>query len=338
MPEKPEFMDEQIIQCLREEYGLSVATISFLALGADVNSYVYHVLTRNGKDYFLKLRKGDFSQASVIIPSFLSALGFEQVIPPLTTQQGQLWANIDPFKGILYPFVDGQASLDIKMSRQQWIELGRALKRFHTTFFPPNITSSIQKDDFSSLWRATVKMHVERVEKEIFRENLKVEAGAFLKSKKAETLKIAKRAEQLARRLQQELPEFILCHSDLHGYNLLIDNKGALYIVDWDGLLFAPKERDLMFIGGGHGNSGYTPQEEETMFYQGYGETSINQVAIAYYRYERIILDLVDDCDIIFLSEEGEETQAAALEDLKNKFLPDCYIEIAYQSDKVSQD
>jgi spectinomycin phosphotransferase len=71
------------------------------------------------------------------------------------------------------------------------------------------------------------------------------------------------------------------------------------------------------------------------MFYQGYGETKINQTAIAYYRYERIILDIVDDCDLIFLSAEGEEIQAAALEDLKNKFLPDMYIAIASQSDQV---
>ena len=150
-------------------------------------------------------------------------------------------------------------------------------------------------------------------------------------------LEFAKRAEQLALMLQKELPEFVLCHSDVHGYNLLIDNNGALYIIDWDALVFAPKERDLMFIGGGHGNSGYAPQEEAAMFYQGYGETKINQIAIAYYRYERIIMDIVDDCDLIFLSDEGEENQAGALEDLKNKFLPDSYIEIAYQSDKVSK-
>jgi spectinomycin phosphotransferase len=235
---------------------------------------------------------------------------------------------------ILYPFVEGQAGLDIKMSKQQWLEFGTALKRFHTVDIPLNITGSIQKDDFSSQWRALVKMHLEQIEEEVFDEPIKIEAAAFLKSKKAETLEIVKRTEQLAEILQAELPEFILCHSDLHGYNLLIDNDGALYIVDWDGLIFAPKERDLMFIGGGHGDSGYPPEEEEVMFYQGYGKTDINQVAIAYYRYDRIIMDILDDCDLIFLSDEGEAVQTSALEDLKNKFLPNHYIEIAYRSDK----
>ena len=307
MLERPEIKDEQIISCLRDEYGLGVENISVLSLGADVNTSVYRVITKNGTNYFVKLRKGNFSEASVTIPSFLSALGIKQVISPLATQKGQLWANINPFKVILHSFVEGQAGLDIKMSRQQWFEFGTALKRFHTTDFPPNITNSIQKDNFSSRWRDTVKIHLERIEEEVFHDHIKVEAANFLKSKEAETLEIVKRAEQLALMLQEELPEFILSHGDIHGYNLLIDNNGALYIVDWDALTFAPKERDLMFIGGGHGNSGYTPQEEEAMFYQGYGETNINQIAIAYYRYERIVTDIADDCDLIFLSDEGEE-------------------------------
>ena len=110
---------------------------------------------------------------------------------------------------------------------------------------------------------------------------------------------------QLALEMQQQPLDFILCHGDIHGWNLLIDNNGALYMVDWDTLVFAPKERDLMFIGAGLGNSGYTPQEEETMFYQGYGKTDINQTALAYYPYERIIEDIAVFCEQIFLSEEG---------------------------------
>ena len=44
---------------------------------------------------------------------------------------------------------------------------------------------------------------------------------------------------------------FVLCHSDIHGGNILIADTGELYVVDWDDPILAPKERDLMFIGGG---------------------------------------------------------------------------------------
>ena len=335
MLEKPELKDEKIINCLRNEFGLSVEKLSFLPLGADLNTAVYRVVTNDKTAYFVKLRKGDFNEASVTIPNFLSDLGIKQIIPSLTTQTGQLWANLNSFKVILYPFVEGHNGFEKKLSNKQWIEFGTALKRFHISNISSAITNGIQKDDFSSQWRDTVKMFLERIEKETFDEPVAIELADFLKTKKDETLKLIKRTEQFAQMLLEQLPEFILCHADIHGCNLLIDNNETLYMVDWDTLIFAPKERDLMFIGCGLGDSGYTPQEEETMFYQGYGQTNINQFAIAYYRCERIIEDIAVYCEQIFLSDEGGEDRKESLENVKSNFLPNGTIEMAYQSDKV---
>jgi spectinomycin phosphotransferase len=106
MLEKPKLKEDQIINCLRDEYGLGAENISFLPLGADVNSSAYRVVTKDGTNYFIKLRKGDnFKEASVVIPSFLGTAGLKEVIPPLKTKTGELWANINPFKAILYPFI-----------------------------------------------------------------------------------------------------------------------------------------------------------------------------------------------------------------------------------------
>jgi spectinomycin phosphotransferase len=335
MPKKPVLKDKQIITCLRDEYELSVEKISFLPLGADLNTSVYRVVTEDKTSYFVKVKKGDFNEASVTIPNFLSTLGIKQVIPSLPTKLGKPWAILGPLKVILYPFVEGRPAFEGIMSSQQWLEYGTALKRFHTSDFPSHITSSIPKDNFSPYWRDILKMILARIEREAFTEPVAIELIDFLKSKKKELIEMIKRTEQLAQMLLQQPPEFVLCHSDLHGWNLLIDNHGALYIVDWDWLIFAPKERDLMFIGGGHGDSGHTPQEEETMFYQGYGQTNLDQVSIAYYRYERIIVDIVDECDLIFLSEEGWETRKEALADIKSMFFPNGKIEMAYRSDEV---
>jgi spectinomycin phosphotransferase len=330
-------MHEQIINCLRAEYGLGVEAICLLSLGADVTTSVYRVITENGTNYFVKLRKGDFNEGSVTIPSFLSTLGIKQIIPPLATRTGHLWTNIDSFKLILYPFVEGHAGLERKMFKRQWLEFGKALKRVHTVDLPLNLTSNLRKEDFSSRWRNTIKLYLEHLEKEVFHGSIEEEAAGLLKSKKDQILDVIKRTEQLAQMLQERPCEFVLSHGDIHGWNLLIDTHGALYIVDWDALCFAPKERDLMFIGGGHGDSGYTPQEEEAMFYQGYGQTNINPIALTYYRYERILVDIADDCNLIFWSDEGQEFKTAALEDLKNKFLPACYLDIAYRSDTISK-
>jgi spectinomycin phosphotransferase len=239
---------------------------------------------------------------------------------------------------ILYPYVEGHNGFEKSLSDQQWVEFGAALKRFHTADIPMAITSSIQREKFSPQWRDTVKMFLERIEEETFDEPVAVEMAAFLKIKGGETLELVKRAEQFAQMLQEQPPEFILCHADIHAWNLLIDDNDTFYMVDWDTLIFAPKERDLMFVGGGLGGNGHTPQEEEALFYQGYGQTQIDPIAMAYYRYERIIEDIAVYCGQIFLSDEGGEDREQSLEYLKSIFLPNSTIEIACQSDKTCRD
>ncbi len=338
MLEKPELKDEKIINCLKTEYGLSVEKIAFLPLGADLNTAVYRVVTNDETVYFLKLRRGEFDEATVAVPKYLSDLGIKQIIPSLTTQTGQLWASLAPFKVILYPYVEGHNGFERNLSDQQWVEFGTALKRFHTAEIPSAITSSIQREKFSPQWRDTVKMFLERIEEETFDEPVAVEMAAFLKIKGDETLELVKRAERFAQMLQEQPPEFILCHADIHAWNLLIDDNDAFYMVDWDTLIFAPKERDLMFVGGGLGGNGHTPREEEALFYQGYGQTQIDPIAMAYYRYERIIEDIAVYCGQIFLSDEGGEDRKQSLEYLKSNFLPNCTIEMACQSDKTLRD
>lgn len=338
MLKKPVIEEKEICNCIRDEYELSVKRISYLPLGADWNTFVYRLITTGGTSYFVKIKKGDFNESSVTVPNFLSALGIRHVIPALATQSGQLWANLSTFKVILYPFVEGHPGFEGIMSKQQWLEYGAALKQFHSSNIPVHITSGIPKDDFSPRWRYAVKMILARVEKQTPDDPVTIELADFLKSRRDEIFSVIKRAEQFAQMLLGQPPEYILCHSDIHGWNLLIDNHGALYIVDWDSLIFAPKERDLMFIGGGHGDSGYSAHEEETMFYQGYGQPDLNKNAIAYYRYDRILNDIAEDCNLIFLSDRGGEDRKEALEDVKSIFLPNGKIAMAYQSDTMFRD
>jgi spectinomycin phosphotransferase len=80
---KPDFKDEILIRCLEDAYELNVKEIFFLPLGADFNTSVYRVITSSKTDYFLKLRSGEFFDASVSVPKYLAELGFKQVIAPL---------------------------------------------------------------------------------------------------------------------------------------------------------------------------------------------------------------------------------------------------------------
>ena len=334
MLEKPDLQDEKLIACIQDAYGLRVVQVDFLPLGADLNTAVYRVVADDRTPYFLKLRGGIFDETSVALPKFLSDHGIVQVIAPLTTRTGQLWASLDIFKVILYPFVQGQDGYQVALSARHWVAFGKALKSIHTVVVPPTLFSRIQRETYSSQWRETVKTFMERVEDDSFDEPIAVKMAAFLRTKRDQILDLVGRADRLAQALHARSPHFILCHSDIHAGNILIDANGAFYIVDWDNPILAPKERDLMFVGGGQGFTGHTPQDEEALFYQGYGQAQIDPIALAYYRYERIIQDISVYCEQILLTNEGGEDREQSFQYLTSNFLPNNVLEIAYKSDK----
>lgn len=335
MLEKPALPDEKISACLQAEYGLPLAQVDFLPLGADLKTAVYRVVATDGRPYFLKLRRGFFDETSVVLPKFLSDQGLTQIIAPLPARSGQLWASLEAYKTILYPFIEGRNGYQVDLTDRHWVEFGATLKRIHTAELPPTLASRIRRENFSPQGRKTLRTFLARIENETFDDPLATELTAFLKTRQKEVLALVGRAEQLATALQAQAPGFVLCHSDLHAGNILIDANAAFYIVDWDEPILAPKERDLMYAGGAQGFSGQTPEQEEALFYRGYGQTQIDSSALSYYRHERIVQDLAIECEQIFSTSGDGEDREQAFKWLKSNFGPGKVLENARRTDKT---
>jgi spectinomycin phosphotransferase len=269
---------------------------------------------------------------AVRLPIYLSEQGMRQIIAPLRAKSGQPWADLGDFKAILYPFVEGRDGYAAVLSPGQWGEMGAALRKLHTLVLPRELRECIPQERFSAQWRDSVRKQVDDIQRRSFADPARVELAGFVQARQEQILDLVERAEGLGRGLQAQPRENVLCHSDLHAGNVLIAGGGALYLVDWDNPIYAPKERDLMFIGGAQGFAGRSPQEEEALFYQGYGETQVETKALAYYRCERIVEDLAIFCEQIFSTDEGGEDRQQALRYFKSNFAPGGTIEIAYRS------
>lgn len=328
MLEKPDLEDIKIIQCLQDEYGLRIVQVVFLPLGADVNSAVYKVISDDETPYFLKLRSGNFNDISVTLPHFLHEQGVAQIIPPIPAKTYQLWTTLEGFNLILYPFIEGKNGVEVDLSERQWVDFGTALKRIHMIALPETLKSRIPKDTFSPQWRDIMKAAFGQHNPDPVAEKL----AAFLKAKQDVILDIVRRAEKLCIEVQASAPEFVLCHSDIHGWNVLLTEN--VYIVDWDSPILAPKERDLMFVDGDIGGIWFNAKGD-TYFYQGYGYAEIDPIALAYYRYERIIEDMAVTCQQIFLTDEGGANREAEFRHLTNQFLPNGVIERAYKAEAM---
>jgi len=327
MLEKPNISNELMISCLQEEYNLHIAELTFLPIGADSRTAVYRVLTQDGTAYFLKLRK-NFNEVIVRVPQFLSESGITEIIVPFETKSNQHWADFSEYKLILYPFIEGKNGFERELTDHHRQTLGAAFKGIHTAQIPYQLKQRIRKETFAPLWRADMKSYQAQVQNKNFDDSTAAKLAEFTQSKQNEITRLIERAEELASELQAEPLDLVLCHSDLHGGNILIGNTGELYIVDWDDPILAPKERDLMFIGGGIDNI-WKSKREEAIFYEGYGETEINLTALAYYRYERVIEDLVVICEQLLLTHAGGADRERSYGWFRSNFEPGSTIDIA---------
>jgi spectinomycin phosphotransferase len=85
-------------------------------------------------------------------------------------------------------------------------------------------------------------------------------------------------------------PKTVVCHTDIHGGNLMVGHDGNLYMLDWENAIIAPPEHDLMFFAG-------EPGFLET-FYPIYsrkiGTHHIDLKLLEYCFYRRALEDLAD--------------------------------------------
>lgn len=334
MLEKPDVPDDALLACLRDHYGLHSSQITFLPLGNDVHTAVYRVDAGDARPYFLKLRGGAFDETAVAIPRFLRDQGIAQVLAPLATSGGRLWTRLGAYAVIVFPFVAGHNGFEAPLSERQWVELGAALRAMHAVAVPPSLGARVPREQYSPRWRNLVRTFQARVEETAFTEPSAAQLAAFLRARRDDVSHIVARAGVLGAALRAQAPAQVLCHADIHGGNVLIDTHGALFIVDWDTLTFAPKERDLMFVGAGIFGT-WNSAQEDAWFYRGYGRTEINPLALAYYRYERIVQDIAAYCEQLLLTDEGGTDRAQALLYVFDQFRPNNVVEIAYRTDTL---
>lgn len=327
------FPSQSIAEFLDLQYGISATNLIPLDEGADINASTYKVETQNGPTYFVKLKQGHHSDLSVKLLAFFKESGIQQVIPSVKTVDGKLTLHINDCTLSVYPFIDGQNGFSCGLSDDQWITLGKVLRQVHELDLPLWIKNHIGKEMYSNKWREAASALLDKqMDGGLVSDEVAVKLQAFIKENRSLIHSLVNRAEHLSQVIKKQSPKFVLCHSDIHGGNVLIDQSGSIFIVDWDEPIMAPKERDLMFIGGGVANVWNNPREEE-LFYDGYGKICIDKVALAYYRYERIVVDIAVYVQALLFTSDGGDDRQIMYKQFLDMFDPNGVVDIALKTD-----
>jgi spectinomycin phosphotransferase len=97
-------------------------------------------------------------------------------------------------------------------------------------------------------------------------------------------------------------------------------------------LVLAPKERDLMFIGGGVGHAWNQPAGRGAASTKATALRTSTPVALAYYRYERITRDILEISDQVFDASASTRRPRRSLRQMASQFQPDDVVAIAHRS------
>ncbi len=313
MLERPKIDDKKIIATLKIDYGISATKVNFLPIGNASNTWIYSVDTSRGK-YFLKLKKGGFDGASIETSRCLYDSGIHSIIAPLPTQAEKLWGQCDEYVLILFSYIEATPADVSGLSDEQWRELGKTLSAIHKSKLPEELTVQLKAETFISEAWPWIEKIKNRIDQGNFVDSQQSSFADFWNQKREVIESILKRTKESSARILENPPDNMICHTDIHLANVLVSSDEQIHIVDWDAVMLAPKERDLMFILG---------RDEAPLFFEGYGRIPVDQQVLSYYRCDWVLQELTDYGDRVFFSTDaGEETRREAVAAVIEMFKP----------------
>jgi spectinomycin phosphotransferase len=192
------------------------------------------------------------------------------------------------------------------MTNEQWKEVGTIFQQIHQVMLPPEGFESLRKETFDPTeyvrWvRAFETQHAHSESRGASERALRSSWVAH----QSTIHTVVASLEKLAGMLQSRSFPYVICHADLHARNLIRDRAGHVFVIDWDEVMLAPKERDFIFVREPHADA----------FFQGYGQRVIDWMALTYFLWERVVQDLIECAQNVYFRDDwGEESRADAVQ------------------------
>jgi spectinomycin phosphotransferase len=324
MREPPRIAEEDLRACLQDQYDLSPTTLTFLPLGRDYDAGIYRVGSERGAAYALKVTSRPLCEPRCLAPRYLSDQGVASVVAPIPTSSGALWIRLSDWTLIVYPWISGESSLT-GMTDEQWKRVGNIFQRIHQVIVPLGGFVPLRKETFDPTayvrWvRAFETRHAGAQGGGASQGVLRASWAAHQPTIQT----VVNSLERLAAVLQSRPFPYVICHADLHARNLIRDRAGEVFVIDWDEVMLAPKERDFIFVRPPHADA----------FFQGYGKAEIDWAALTYFLWERVVQDLIECArNVCFRDDWGDESRAEAARLLDVILAEDTgHIDAAYQA------
>lgn len=273
---------EKLRRWLGEDFGLEVGEFEQVREGADVAAEVW----RAGL-YAVKWSGGG-TDAGPVAAAYLANRGVRGVAAPVRTLSGDLWSEREGRRLSVVPWIAGERAAETGLSIEQWTSYGGLLAEVHRTLPPVDLQAVLPRiNPINARMPALTRSVQARLAAP--RDAIEEELAAVWRTHSDSIITIVEQTEDLARRDLGGTA--VLCHADPHLGNVLV-TPDQLYLIDWDDVVLAPREQDILFFLGGMGSLGPTTKAQEEAFFIGYGPVELDPSRLTYYRSARALEDI----------------------------------------------
>lgn len=241
---------QDISSLLQSRYGLLCNDVTETVGGLSADAFriiagreKYFLKVYNKKNVQSELWISNIDRYMPVLPQLLEVSGLRDRLPRPIMTQNAYWRveDVDNVY-ILFSYIDGDTVGDKLLTQQQVLELAETIARLHSVSVEKLRDLRLFAEDFAvpfcdALEKAVLSGSVELQDLE----------GRIIESCATKLHKRIQQLYELSQRLRGKTFDRHLCHTDVHGWNLMASDH--LVLVDWEGLRLATPEADLyMFL------------------------------------------------------------------------------------------
>ena len=306
-----------VLETIRQAYGLPVERITFLTTGWV--SFCYRVETA-AESYLLKLYDESGAMPAPLLASsrdfylplthqLCTSQLLSQIACPVQAQDGRFSIRAGPYRMILFHFIEGKPVGFGTLPDEITVKLAGLVGQLHKNTRSLQLANPLV-ERFEIAFEDVLPAGLDKLA------NLGPGARASLRafqelilSHRSAIRGYLDRLKGLQAIMRTRARDMVVCHTDLHGGNLLVDSRGNLYILDWEGAMLSPPEQDLFFFAG-----------EDTfwdLFWPNYkrefGPAQLDVDTLAFYYYRRGLEDLAEWVQRFLYANQDDEQERSSL-------------------------
>lgn len=302
--------ENSILSAVQKYFSLHLQSLEFLPVGE--GSWVYKGRDESQGSWLMKLSRLNTSTVARVTTYLHDELGLSFVIGPVLPLDQKATPRVNGYELSLYPFLEGKPLSYDGLNEEHQAEIAQDLRSMHDAKLPQPIRAFLPRepfDKFQESARSLVRKAREYIGNDVLLERLR----EVVMSKWDVIDRTIENGYRLSQYCKQHVYDLVVCHADIHPFNIM-QTATNLVMIDWDGIMLAPRERDLMFYR-------QEMKAADSDFHRAYGlEYQADSYLISYYNYERVLQEYTDYIGRLFDVQLGDEARTHAFNEFQALF------------------